>query len=221
MVSIADAQRRAVVRLPDGRTGRLIYWPAPNHRPNGTGRVGALARIQLPSGAVISAHPDTIQLTEGTVMTTVPARIDEMRIHSEHLALLDDIERAKAEGDYTALEHTRRWLKWILTELGTLYDACEQAVIQTLPAEGAVVDGVNTVAKAGTVTRKFDNDKIIRRLADDYHEDPPGFMAALLRVYPMDRPRITALTDLDIFWKDYVTQETTGRARVITEGQVS
>ena len=154
-------------------------------------------------------------------MADHPARLDELRIHSEHLALLDDIEQATAAGDYTALENTRRWLKWMLTELGTLYDTCEQAVIQTLPAQGAVVDGVNTVAKAGSVSRKFDNDKLVRRIVHDCPSDVNEVVATLLRVYPMDRPRITALTDLDIFWKDYVTSETTGRARVVTGDQAT
>jgi hypothetical protein len=58
---IEVAQRRGVVRLPDGRTGRLIYWPiAPDKRraPRGRGKGGARAKVQLPSGAVVTVAVD-------------------------------------------------------------------------------------------------------------------------------------------------------------------
>lgn len=50
MLTPADAAARVPVRLPDGRTARLISVPGPtNHR-----RVGGKARVILPSGAYLS-----------------------------------------------------------------------------------------------------------------------------------------------------------------------
>lgn len=47
------AKAKAVVRLPDGRTGRVI-WVAP---------YGRSAKVRLPSGAVIQSHADVLELT--------------------------------------------------------------------------------------------------------------------------------------------------------------
>lgn len=62
------AKARAVVRLPDGRTGRLIYWPLPvSARKDGPARHGtrgARARVQLPSGAVISVDPTDVTVVD-------------------------------------------------------------------------------------------------------------------------------------------------------------
>lgn len=47
---VVDAAERRVVRLADGRTGRLLSVPAQSsHRS-----AGAKARVELPSGAVVS-----------------------------------------------------------------------------------------------------------------------------------------------------------------------
>lgn len=45
-----DAAERRVIRLPDGRTGRLLSVPAHSSQVS----AGAKARVVLPSGAVIS-----------------------------------------------------------------------------------------------------------------------------------------------------------------------
>lgn len=62
------AKARAVVRLADGRTGRLIYWPLPvSARKDGPARHGtrgARARVQLPSGAVLSVDPAEVTVVE-------------------------------------------------------------------------------------------------------------------------------------------------------------
>jgi hypothetical protein len=58
------AKARAVVRLPDGRTGRLIYWPLPiSARKDGPARHGtrgARARVQLWGNVVVSVDTDDV-----------------------------------------------------------------------------------------------------------------------------------------------------------------
>ena len=58
--TIADAVARAFVRLPDGRTGRLLYLPG-GTRP-GRRSKGNRARVQLPSGTVLSVDPATLEM---------------------------------------------------------------------------------------------------------------------------------------------------------------
>lgn len=59
--SYADAKNRRPVRLPDGRTARLIYLPG---GASARVSVGARARVLLPSGAVLSVDPLTLVVTE-------------------------------------------------------------------------------------------------------------------------------------------------------------
>lgn len=56
MIVVTDAQQRALVRLPDGRTARLISLTGPTarHKPK--------ARVQLPSGAFLTVSTDTLEL---------------------------------------------------------------------------------------------------------------------------------------------------------------
>lgn len=54
--TIGDAKHRVVVRLADGRTGRLAVWPA----EHSTG--GRRARVILPGGAWISVDPGDVAL---------------------------------------------------------------------------------------------------------------------------------------------------------------
>lgn len=49
-VTVQDAAERRVVRLPDGRTGRLVAVPARSQRRS----KGAKARVVLSSGAHLS-----------------------------------------------------------------------------------------------------------------------------------------------------------------------
>lgn len=61
---LAAAAARAHVRLPDGRTGQLLYWPLPatrrrGRRPSSGGR----PKILLGSGAVLTVHPADITIT--------------------------------------------------------------------------------------------------------------------------------------------------------------
>lgn len=56
MIVVTDAQQRALVRLPDGRTARLLSVPGAR-RAN-----GAKARVQLPSGAVLSVDTEALEL---------------------------------------------------------------------------------------------------------------------------------------------------------------
>ena len=59
---IEAAKARAVVRLPDGRTGRLWYWPMhPEQRSTGRRHARARAVILLDAGAYLNA--DTTDLT--------------------------------------------------------------------------------------------------------------------------------------------------------------
>jgi hypothetical protein len=62
-VTPAMAKARVVVRLPDGRTGRLIYWPLPKaqRRHHQRGASATHAKVQLPSGAILTVSADTIQ----------------------------------------------------------------------------------------------------------------------------------------------------------------
>lgn len=54
--TVADAQRRALVHMDDGRTARLLRIPAISNRRS----AGAKARIVIPSGAVVSVPVDQI-----------------------------------------------------------------------------------------------------------------------------------------------------------------
>lgn len=49
----SDAARRAVVRLPNGKTGRLVYVPSRDRRPGSDHR----AKVLLPSGKFVSVDP--------------------------------------------------------------------------------------------------------------------------------------------------------------------
>jgi hypothetical protein len=157
---------------------------------------------------------------------TTPAVLD-FELHREHLATLDRIAELRAAGDYQQLEEGRRHLKWLLEQVGALYDDCEQAVIATLPDGGAVIDGQRTTVKPGSVTRKFDTDKLVRRLVADQLNEPVisaevgDVVGTLLRVFPMGTPRLRVLADLDVFFKDYVTEERTGRSKVVVEGEAA
>lgn len=53
---VALAKARSVVRLPDGRTGRLVYFP-PGH---GHPRRGRKAVVLLPSGRFLSIPTEEV-----------------------------------------------------------------------------------------------------------------------------------------------------------------
>lgn len=53
----ADAAYRAVVRLSDGRTGRLLYWPG--KRPK--------AKVILQCGSVVNIDPAHVTLDDDEV----------------------------------------------------------------------------------------------------------------------------------------------------------
>jgi hypothetical protein len=64
-ITAGHAKYRHPVRLPDGRTGRLLYVPAPRGRRRRTRqRPGAMARVTLPSGAVVGAPVDLLVLVD-------------------------------------------------------------------------------------------------------------------------------------------------------------
>lgn len=65
-----DAKARALVRLPDGRTGRVFYVPVENRRHGGS--KGARARVRLPGGAVISVDPADLTLVPDQEEAHVP-----------------------------------------------------------------------------------------------------------------------------------------------------
>ena len=58
MIAVEDAEARRVVRLPDGRTGRLLSIPAQSSSRS----AGAKARVQLSSGAVLSVPLSLLRL---------------------------------------------------------------------------------------------------------------------------------------------------------------
>jgi len=58
-IGIVAAQKRAVVALPDGRTGRLVCAPARN---SGHHSRGGKARVQLPSGRYLSVALDQLTI---------------------------------------------------------------------------------------------------------------------------------------------------------------
>lgn len=60
--TVADAERRAVVHLDDGRTGRLLCIPAISNRRS----AGAKARVVIPSGAVVSVPVEQIMWVYAT-----------------------------------------------------------------------------------------------------------------------------------------------------------
>ena len=60
--TFADAKARAVVRLPDGRTGRLVFWPPPPGAPRARRSKGRRARIELAGGSMVSVPPETVTL---------------------------------------------------------------------------------------------------------------------------------------------------------------
>lgn len=69
---VAHAKARGLVRLPDGRTARLHYWPtAMKQRGRARGRTAA--RVCLPSGAYLSVPADQL---------TVVAHDDTSRPHA-------------------------------------------------------------------------------------------------------------------------------------------
>lgn len=57
MIVVTDAMQRAPVRLPDGRTARLLFVPGRTAT-----RHGARARVILPSGAVLAFPIDDLEL---------------------------------------------------------------------------------------------------------------------------------------------------------------
>lgn len=59
--TFTDAKNRVPVRLSDGRTARLLYLPGGH-----SARVsaGARARVLLPSGAVLSVDPASLEVAE-------------------------------------------------------------------------------------------------------------------------------------------------------------
>jgi hypothetical protein len=65
-VTARDARDRRSVRLPDGRTGRVLYVPIPSTaRHTHTQRSpGAKARVVLPSGVVRSVDPALLVLVD-------------------------------------------------------------------------------------------------------------------------------------------------------------
>ena len=62
------AKARRPVRLADGRTGRLVYWPVPagERRTRPRRHHGGKAVVLLPSGAHVSADPTTVTTLEET-----------------------------------------------------------------------------------------------------------------------------------------------------------
>lgn len=56
--TLADAQARAVVRLSDGRTARLVCVPGTGPRR----KTGAKCRVVLPSGKWLSIRPDELEV---------------------------------------------------------------------------------------------------------------------------------------------------------------
>lgn len=63
IVSVGHAAARGLVRLADGRTARLVRWPA--SAPIGRRSKGEKARVQLPSGAYLSVPIELLELIEG------------------------------------------------------------------------------------------------------------------------------------------------------------
>lgn len=56
--TVGDAAARAVVRLPDGRSARLVSVPL----PGSPRRHGAKAVVVLPSGAHLSVPPEALEV---------------------------------------------------------------------------------------------------------------------------------------------------------------
>jgi hypothetical protein len=57
------AKNRAVVRLRDGRTARLVYWPASTVDVSRV--TGARARVELRTGVYVSIDVGDVTLTAG------------------------------------------------------------------------------------------------------------------------------------------------------------
>lgn len=57
------AKNRALVSLPDGKTGRLIFLPGGHSQTVNQGRK---ARVQLHSGAWVSIDPNLLTILEET-----------------------------------------------------------------------------------------------------------------------------------------------------------
>lgn len=55
--TFTHAKNRALVALPDGRTGRLFRLPGGRTE---TKNIGRNARVQLPSGAIVSVPVDEL-----------------------------------------------------------------------------------------------------------------------------------------------------------------
>lgn len=60
-LTFKDAADRTPVRLPDGRTARLVYLRGGRRDK---GRRGSQARVQLPSGAYLSVNPAELERVE-------------------------------------------------------------------------------------------------------------------------------------------------------------
>lgn len=56
--TVAHAASRALVRLPDGRTARLVRIPLGGSHHRG----GAKARVQLPGGAYLSVRTSELEV---------------------------------------------------------------------------------------------------------------------------------------------------------------
>ena len=59
--TFGDACARRPVRLRDGRTGRLVYWPSSSRHHRSSGRK---AKVRLPSGAIVGVWPDELTVIE-------------------------------------------------------------------------------------------------------------------------------------------------------------
>jgi hypothetical protein len=57
--TVDDAAARSVVRLPDGRTGRLLWIPAPGRTRRSK---GLKARVMLREDVVLSVPVDQLQV---------------------------------------------------------------------------------------------------------------------------------------------------------------
>jgi hypothetical protein len=56
-LGVDDARMRVLVRLPDGRTATLTYWPPPSGRARPR---GSKARVRLTSGRYMSVAPSLL-----------------------------------------------------------------------------------------------------------------------------------------------------------------
>ncbi len=63
----AVAKARGLVRLADGTTARLVYFPGTRQR-----KAGGKAKVQRPSGAWLSVPPESLTLAEPSQPLTNP-----------------------------------------------------------------------------------------------------------------------------------------------------